>query len=231
MLSGPASQADTLIHRHLAGRPVPSYRILVPSGALSHGRWKATRGAGRRRSGCRKEGTLSRLELRILAGVDFSPESRRALDAARDLARFRGGTVTVAHVRPLSDVKAAVVEERGELLRQPAGHLAAAIAEHYTRRLARVGPGPHGERAILLRGAPGSALCREARRGYDLLVLGDRGRGRVAATLLGSTVQEALSRSPIPVLVVRSDERRKSLKRTGAPARAGGARGKSRRGG
>jgi Universal stress protein family. len=56
---------------------------------------------------------------------------------------------------------------------------------------------------LLLRGIASPTLCREARRGYDLLVLGERGRGRVAAFLLGSTVQEAIARSPIPVLVAR----------------------------
>ena len=59
------------------------------------------------------------------------------------------------------------------------------------------------ERTLLLRGAASPALCREARRGYDLLVLGDRGRGRVASFLLGSTVQAAIVRSPVPVLVTR----------------------------
>ena len=151
----------------------------------------------------RKEGHLSRPRLRILTGVDFSPESRQALDAARGLARSANGTITIAHVRPLSDVKAAVVEERGDLLRRADGSLEDALADHFSRRLAGWTGSRAGERTLLLRGAPGSALCREARRGYDLLVLGSRGRGRVAAALLGSTVQEALSRAPIPVLVIR----------------------------
>jgi nucleotide-binding universal stress UspA family protein len=146
---------------------------------------------------------LSRPRIRILAGVDFSPESRRALHAARSLARSADATITIAHVRPLSDVKAAVVEERGDLLRRADGSLGDALADHFSRRLARLTGSRAGERTLLLRGAPGLALCREARRGYDLLVLGNRGRGRVAAALLGSTVQEALSGAPIPVLVVR----------------------------
>jgi nucleotide-binding universal stress UspA family protein len=110
-------------------------------------------------------------------------------------------TVTIAHVRPLSDVKAAVAEERGDLLRRPTGGLAAAVAGHYARRLEKAAT--QGEQTLLLKGAPGPVLCREARRGYDLLVLGNRGRGRVAQALLGSTVQLALHRSPIPILVVR----------------------------
>ena len=144
---------------------------------------------------------MSRPELRVLVGVDFSQESRRALRVARDLARSCGGTITIAHIRPLSDVKAVVVEERGDLLRRPAGGLARAMAIHYARRLERVRG--RGERVLLLKGAPGPVLCREARRGYDILVLGNRGRGRIAASLLGSTVQVALLRSPVPVLVVR----------------------------
>ena len=144
---------------------------------------------------------MPRPQIRILAGVDFSPESRRALRAARDLARSCAGTITIAHIRPLSDVKAAVAEDLGDLFRRPPGGLAAAIEEHYARRLD--GVRLRDERILLLRGDPGPALCREARRGYDLLVLGNRGRGRVAAALLGSTVQVALHRSPIPILVVR----------------------------
>ena len=144
---------------------------------------------------------------RILVGVDFSPESLRALRAARELARSAGGKIRIAHVRPLSDVKAAVVEERGDLLRKGAGDLAPAIADHYARRLSRLAR--RGETVTLLRGSPGEALCREARRGQDYLVVGERGRGRVAAFLLGSTAQEALTRSPIPVLVVRSRTPRK----------------------
>ena len=74
------------------------------------------------------------------------------------------------------------------------------MAKHYERRLERTCR--RGERFVLLRGAAGPSLCREARR-HDLLVLGNRGRGRVAASLLGSTVQVALHVSPVPVLVVR----------------------------
>ncbi len=142
---------------------------------------------------------MARGPIRILVGVDFSRESLGALRAARALAARVGGRVTLAHVRPASNIRAAVVEKRGDLLRHPASALAAAMADHYERRLARL----RGSResVLLLRGAAAPALCREARRGYELLALGERGRGRVAAFLLGSTVQETIARSPIPVLV------------------------------
>jgi nucleotide-binding universal stress UspA family protein len=140
--------------------------------------------------------------LRVLVGVDFSPESRAAVRAARDLVQRTGGELTLAHVRPVTDIRAAVVEERGDLLRLPSGGLARAIAAHYRKRLGKMMHRSENESDRLLRGDPAPALCREATRGYDLLVMGTRGRGLGTAFLLGSTVQEVLHRSPIPIVVV-----------------------------
>jgi len=144
---------------------------------------------------------VARGRIRMLVGVDFSRESLGALRAARALAARVGGRVTVAHVRPSSNMRAAVVENRGDLLRGAPAGLTAALADHYARRLGRLRRPRSEEKVLLLRGVPGPALCRESRRGYDVLVLGVRGRGRVARFLLGSTVQETIARSPIPVLV------------------------------
>jgi len=145
---------------------------------------------------------VTRGQIKILVGVDFSRESLRALRAARALAGKSGGRVTIAHVRPTSNARAAVIEERGDLLRGNPKRLSAAMAEHYARLLRGLRVSSE-EKALLLRGGAGWELCREARRRYDLLALGDRGRGRVASFVLGSTVQEVLARSTIPVLVVR----------------------------
>jgi nucleotide-binding universal stress UspA family protein len=141
--------------------------------------------------------------LRVLVGVDFSPESQAAVRTARDLVKRTNGELTLAHVRPFSDVRAAVAEERGDLLRRPSGGLARDMAEHYEKRFERTVRRGTRESIRLLRGEPARELCREAGRGYDLLVMGTHGRGRTAAFLLGSTVQELLARSPIPILVVR----------------------------
>jgi nucleotide-binding universal stress UspA family protein len=138
--------------------------------------------------------------LRVLVGFDFSRESRAALQAARDLAKRAGGEVTIAHVRPLSDVRAAVREERGDLLAAGAPKLSRAIADHYRTMLGKtVGP---NEKTRLLRGDPARELRREATRGYDYLVMGTHGRGRGGTFLLGSTVQRVLIRTPIPIIVV-----------------------------
>ena len=145
---------------------------------------------------------MARKKIRLLVAVDFSPESRRALRAARSLVAGQGGSIVLAHVRPFSDVGAAVAEDRGDLLKGRPGALADAIARHYRGRLDAMAREGATLAHRLLRGKPSLELRREARRGYDLLVMGSRGRGRVAASLLGSTLQEILLRCPIPVLVV-----------------------------
>jgi nucleotide-binding universal stress UspA family protein len=76
------------------------------------------------------------------------------------------------------------------------------MASHYEARLGKIARPAKRESVRLLRGETARTICKEAARGYDLLVMGSRGRGAVATFLLGSTVQEALARSPIPVLVV-----------------------------
>ncbi len=144
---------------------------------------------------------------RYLVGVDFSRASLRALKAARTLASRTGASVTIAHVRPSSDMRAAVVEERGDLLRSPAGSLRAALAAHYERRLGAVVDPGAAERPLVLSGAPDVALRKEARRGYELVILGDRGRGAVSSIFLGSTAQRVAARSPIPVMIVPAARR------------------------
>lgn len=140
--------------------------------------------------------------LRILVAIDFSPESLAALKAVRSLLRRVAGNVTIAHVRPTNDVRAAVLEERGDLFRVAPGSLARGMTAHYEERLGKTAR--PGETVRLLRGEAARELCRESRKGYDLLAMGSRGRGGAAAFLLGSTVQEALTRSPIPLVVVPS---------------------------
>jgi nucleotide-binding universal stress UspA family protein len=140
--------------------------------------------------------------LRVLVGVDFSKQSLAAVRAAKDLVDQTGGGLTLLHVRPISDVRAAVVEERGDLLRLPSSRLAEAIARHYEARLKKLTRRGRNESWRVVRGDPAPGLRREADRGYDLIFMGTRGRGRGTSFLLGSTVQEVLHRSRVPVVVV-----------------------------
>ncbi|MFN7972011.1 MAG: universal stress protein [Acidobacteriota bacterium] len=138
--------------------------------------------------------------MRYLVAIDFSGPSVAALDTARALAAKSQGMVTLAHVRAASDIRAAVAEELTSALKLKSPALKDVLAAHYAARLAAIGK--PGETVVILKGRAATELAKAARKGHDVLVMGTRGRGGVTAALLGSTVQELLSISPIPVLVV-----------------------------
>ena len=57
----------------------------------------------------------------------------------------------------------------------------------------------------VVRGRAATAICNVARSiGADLLVTGSRGRGVIAATMLGSVAAEVATHAPCPILVARS---------------------------
>lgn len=56
----------------------------------------------------------------------------------------------------------------------------------------------------LMQGRPATEIVNEARRiDADLVVVGSRGRGAIAATILGSVAAEVVDHAPCPVLVAR----------------------------
>lgn len=134
---------------------------------------------------------------RIVIGVDGSPAAERALQWASDEADLHHVELVVVHCwlypyigadpsrsqgRDISEVDAACVLE-------------AAVATARNRCGANVS-------GLLVERSPASGLLEAVRDG-DLLVLGSRGRGAVAAGLLGSTVNSVVEHVAVPVVVVR----------------------------
>jgi nucleotide-binding universal stress UspA family protein len=89
----------------------------------------------------------------------------------------------------IDDAESAMQDELHETLRTMAAPFAAAgitTVEH------------------VVRGRAATAVCEVARSvGADLVVTGSRGRGVIAATLLGSVAAEVATHAPCPVLVAR----------------------------
>ncbi|SFK85827.1 universal stress protein [Streptomyces pini] len=141
--------------------------------------------------------------LRVLVGVDGSPESRAALGLAVDLLGPYTKTLVAAQV---------VDYDTAELDRQ--GRVAEA-----ERRLGAVAEeaGGHVTACEVLAGPPAAALARFAgENDIDVVVVGRHGRG-LSKRLLGNVAQELLRDGSVPVLVTggRAD---------GAGARAAGDR-------
>lgn len=69
------------------------------------------------------------------------------------------------------------------------------------RRL-RAAAAPPGVERIAAWGDPAETILECAREAVDLVVLGRRGRGRLAGLLLGSVSQKLVSLAPCAVMVV-----------------------------
>ena len=138
--------------------------------------------------------------LSILVPVDFSPTSLKALREGRRLADRMGASITILHVRPISDVRAAIAEGREDLLKGPPRTLAAAMRGHYAVRLAGL-VGRSGAFESRLTSGRASREILRAAKGFDLVVMGRTGRGGISG-LLGGTTQKILAACPIPVVVV-----------------------------
>ncbi|MFI7501587.1 universal stress protein [Streptomyces sp. NPDC049687] len=133
--------------------------------------------------------------LPVVAAVDGSDDSLRALDWALDAARRRGTGLRVAHVRHHS-----VWTRPGAPVVVPAPPEADPVLADVRARLAEVETPPETE-YVGLDGAPG-ALLPELGAEAQLLVLGSRGRGGFARLLLGSNGLTAARDAECPVVVV-----------------------------
>jgi nucleotide-binding universal stress UspA family protein len=140
---------------------------------------------------------------RILAAVDRSAHGIRAARMAGRLARALDARLT------LLTVYAAPSGTRGEPNHTKALSEALDGARRVVERARRAvleagGPEPDTD---WVDGVPWKRIISAAREGgYDLIVIGSRGRGRVRAALLGSVSNAVAAQAGGPVLVV-GDER------------------------
>jgi nucleotide-binding universal stress UspA family protein len=138
----------------------------------------------------------------ILVAVDDSPEARRALDQAIDLAARLGARVVLLSVAatallPRDLLDPAPAQQLAERFRSAAERLLAQF-----RRTAEAAGVPVETRCV--EGAPADEIIAEAGRGYLFVVIGRRGAGLAGRerALLGSVSDRVLRQSPVPVLLV-----------------------------
>ncbi|MFB8774300.1 universal stress protein [Streptomyces broussonetiae] len=132
--------------------------------------------------------------LPVIAAVDGSDDSLRALDWALDAARGRGAPLRVVHVRQYA--LWAQVGEAAELPDPADDPVLAQARAHLEGR-----SDPADVDYVGLEGAPGPLLS-ELGADAGLLVLGSRGRGGFASLLLGSSSLTAARDAECPVVVV-----------------------------
>ncbi|MEV6056595.1 universal stress protein [Streptomyces sp. NPDC052107] len=136
----------------------------------------------------------------VIAAVDGSDDSLRALEWAFDAARRRAATLRVVHVRQYAAWGQAdvLVAAQPEVEGDP-------VLDDVRTRLAERGAGPAVE-YVAVEGVPGAVLP-ELGVDAQLLVLGSRGRGGFASLLLGSNGLAAARDAECPVVVVPRPDR------------------------
>jgi nucleotide-binding universal stress UspA family protein len=132
-------------------------------------------------------GRVHRGALRVLVGVDDSPESKAAVDQAARLFGATAGSVTLVRVIPL--------DATAETEREAETELKTAVSAHVAIEAS----------AVVLRGEPVHAL-RDYAQKYesDVLVVGTRGAG-LSKALMGSVASGLARGAGIPVLLVGGD--------------------------
>ncbi|MEU3413889.1 universal stress protein [Streptomyces sp. NPDC006658] len=131
----------------------------------------------------------------VIAAVDGSADSLRALDWALDAARRRAAPLRVVHVRQY-----AAWGQAGVLVAGPPGTEDDPVLDEVRARLGDHAGQPAVE-YVTLEGVPGAVLP-ELGDEAQLLVLGSRGRGGFASLLLGSNGLAAARDAGCPVVVV-----------------------------
>ncbi|WP_328336286.1 universal stress protein [Streptomyces violaceus] len=134
--------------------------------------------------------------LPVIAAVDGSDDSLRALEWALDAARRRSAPLRVVHVRQYAHWAQPEVLAAGPADPQDDPVLDS-VRTHLESRTGQ----PHTQ-YVGLEGAP-SAVLPELGASAQLLVLGSRGRGGFASLLLGSNGMAAARDAECPVVVVR----------------------------
>jgi universal stress protein E len=152
---------------------------------------------------------------RILAAIDFSPQSRVALAAAVRLAKRGHGSVELVHVLPFprgvrnAALALASLARDGGRARRRALDQAHKALDRWCRRA--VHRGVSAEKHLLL-GRPAEGILAAVRfLEPDVIVMGTRGIGGARGLLLGSVASEIVRTAPLPVVVTRG--RRPTFKR------------------
>jgi nucleotide-binding universal stress UspA family protein len=133
----------------------------------------------------------------ILVPIDGSGNSILASKQAAELAKIMGAKLTVLHAidiplqfRTEIGYKDDLKEEGKKILEKVKEHLAEYNISYF-------------EKIVL--GNPAQVIIEEAKEGYDLVVIGNRGLGTVEGWVMGSVSQRVVRHAPCPVLVIKSN--------------------------
>lgn len=138
---------------------------------------------------------------KILVPYDGSEQAQQAVKRAAHIARLQGATLMLLMVVDLNAEVAAF--ERVSM----DGYVPAELKEGAYKEIAKIQremPEDIHVNSTVELGSPAETIVETAEdEGYDLIVMGSRGLGRLEGFLMGSVSQYVLQHVHCPVLVVR----------------------------
>jgi len=135
---------------------------------------------------------------KVLCPVDFSEASRKALDAAMELAEAFSAKLDVAYVSSDYLIRKMRVEEERETAAKTLRERAENRLNDFLRGISLKEAGRVEE------GEPcGEIVSFAERQDSDLIVMGARGLGFIQGMLMGSVSDAVLKSSPCPVFIIR----------------------------
>jgi nucleotide-binding universal stress UspA family protein len=146
---------------------------------------------------------MARMFRDILVAIDASATAARAFDRAGELALALNARLTVISVVPHVSSGAYRAPVDIEALRKDVERETQKLIADAVDRL------PEGLpiTTVLKHGDAGKRIVEQLEAGgYDLLVMGSRGRGRVASNLLGSVAAHVYFHSRVAMLVIQPDD-------------------------
>ena len=152
--------------------------------------------------------------VKVLVAVDFSDYSGDTLSVAGELAQGLGAelvALNVLHQRTVDELK--FIQASTELLDSEQ-----AVAQRTASRRGRLEKllGQHGleAKALVGAGVPWEVILDTAQREQAAyIVMGSKGRGDLARTLLGSNADKVYRHSPVTVVSVRGERHRGHMDR------------------
>ncbi|TGE35098.1 universal stress protein [Desulfosporosinus fructosivorans] len=137
----------------------------------------------------------------ILVPTDASESAQRALITALELAKEFGSKIVLLHVVYTPEALGYTLSSG---ISVPQEEISIYGREALTAALAGVDTGNVPIEKKQQPGHPGLAILEEIESGQiDLVVMGNRGYGAIAGSLLGSVSQRVLSKAKCPVMIVK----------------------------
>ncbi len=143
---------------------------------------------------------------KILIATDGSEPSRKAEAHGLALAKILGAAVTILYVVEIAHYPRVapgsapeVVEERIKIHKKAGEEIVGKVVEKGKEMGVEVHP-------VVVVGHPANEIIEHA-RGHDIVVMGTLGLSGLSHLLMGSVAEKVVRHAPVPVLVIRSEEK------------------------